>query len=142
MPIITAQGNVMPGPYPGPYTAALHDAAVDVVNELTYVVGLWGNRGTLVPGGPNGCRLDLQGYTGAGQMNLQVQVNGMRNRDPSTIATVLVDPTAQAIAAPGPRRDAQMIEITRKVKGALMRSLYEFEQHQPCIWLVQGAPSS
>jgi hypothetical protein len=136
MPIQSNQGGVMPGPFPGG-GAAIHADAVVVINALTYD-HLWGGAGTLV-NAPR-ARLDLQGYTGNGSMNLQVQVNGVAA--PSTMATALVAPTCIALPPPSPRRIPQQTEIHRVVKSALFDSLNDFEQGNPHIWNVTGQPSS
>jgi hypothetical protein len=136
MPIQTAPGGVMPNPFPGG-GAALHADAVDVINALTYAP-LWGGAGTIVNHGQ--ARLDLQGYTGAGQMNLQVQVNGVG--PPSTMVTVLVANTVQAVLPPSPRSVPQQTEIVRRIKSALFDSLNAFEGGAPQVWMVTGNPSS
>ena len=133
MPIQTAQGGVMNNPLPGG-GAAVHAGAVAVINQLTYG-HLWGAAGGLIPGHVH---LDLQGYTGLGWMNLQVQVGGGH----STVATALVAPTVQSVATPGPRRNAQQIEIVRKIKSALFDSLNDYEHANPHNWDVTGTPSS
>ncbi len=136
MPIQKQRAGVMPGPYPH-RGAAIHADAVAVINALTYG-HLWGGAGTLIM--LPYARLDLQGYTGAGNMNLQVQVNGVPA--PSTLATVLVAPTVQAAPPPSPRTLPQQAEIVRVIKSALFESLHDFEQGNPHIWTVTGTPSS
>lgn len=136
MPIQTAQGGVMPNPFPGAH-GAIHADAVAVINSLVYA-NLWSAPGTK-QNRPN-ARLDLQGYTAAGQMNLQVQVNGVG--PPSTMATVLVDATVIAVLPPSPRSVPQQTEIVRKIKSALFDSLNAFETGFPRIWNVTGTPSS
>jgi len=136
MPIAIAQGAVMPGPFPLHGNQQYADASA-CIHALTYA-GVWGAVGQIVSIGTT--RLDLQGYTAAGQANLQIQRNGAN--PPSTMSTVLVAPTAQSIATPGARRTAQQAEVERKVKAALFRSLDAWEQHAPFIWQVTGAPSS
>lgn len=136
MPIATAQGAVMPGAFGGG-GAAIHNGAVAAINALGYA-GLWGGAGQLTNGGA--ARLDLQGYTAAGQMNLQVQVNGVG--PPSTLATALVAPTVTAVLPPSPRSVPQQTEIVRKIKAALFDSLRDFEAANPHIYTVTGNPSS
>ena len=136
MAIQTQQGNVMPGAYPGG-GGALHTDAVTAINSLSYA-GLWGGAGTLT--NTQRARVDLQGYTGTGQMNLQVQVNGVGA--PSTMATALVADTAQAVLPPSPRSVPQQTEIVRVIKSALFNSLDDFENGTPHIWTVTGTPSS
>lgn len=136
MPIQVAQGAVMAGPFPGG-GAAVHNGAVAAVNALGYG-GLWGGAGQLTNGGA--ARLDLQGYTAAGEMNLQVQVNGVG--PPSTLATVLVAATVQAVNPPSPRSIPQQVEIVRRIKAALFDSLRDFEAGNPHTYLVTGQPSS
>jgi hypothetical protein len=131
------QAAVMPGPYPAGTGGGIHADAVTAINSLDYGM-LWGGAGTLT--NTTRARLDMQGYTAAGQMNLQVQVNGVAA--PSTIATVLVSPTVAAVLPPSPRSVPQQTEITRKVKAALFSSLNDFEQGAPHIWAVTGTPSS
>jgi hypothetical protein len=136
MPIAIAQGAVMPGASPAHGNALYADASA-CIHALTYP-SVWGPVGQIVLIGTT--RLDLQGYTGTGQANLQIQRNGVG--PPSTMSTVLVDTTAQAILAAGPRRNAQQTEILRNVKAALFRSLDAWELLAPFIWRVTGAPSS
>jgi hypothetical protein len=136
MALQAQQGAVMPGPYPGG-SPAIHNDAVSAVNQLSYGE-LWGGAGTLV-NTPN-VRLDLQGYTATGQMNLQLQVNNVRA--PSTLATVLVANTVTAVLPPSPRSVPQQTEIVRVIKSALFNSLQNFEQANPHIWTVTGTPSS
>lgn len=136
MAIQTGMDGVMNNPFPGG-GAAIHNGAVAAINALVYG-GLWGGAGVLVGGGA--ARLDLQGYTAAGQMNLQVQVNGVGN--PSTLATVLVANTCVAANPPSPRSVPQQTEIVRKIKSALFDSLRDFEAANPHVYLVTGAPSS
>lgn len=136
MPIQTAQGAVMPGAFPGG-GAAIHNGAVAAINALVYG-GLWGGAGVLVQ--VPAARLDLQGYTAAGQMNLQVQVNGVG--PPSTLATALVANTVVAVNPPSPRSIPQQTEIVRKIKSALFDSLRDAENANPHIYLVTGNPSS
>lgn len=136
MPIVTAAGGPMPGPFPGAH-GAIHGDAVACINSLVYG-NLWGGAGNLV--NRPAARLDLQGYTAAGQMNLQVQVNGVG--PPSTVATVLVANTVTAVMPPSPRSVPQQTEIVRKIKSALFNSLQAFEVGPPTIWTVTGNPSS
>ena len=136
MAIQTQQAAVMPGAYQGG-SKALHNDAVSAINQLEYGE-LWGNAGTLVTVGQ--ARLDMQGYTGTGQMNLQVQVNGVGA--PSTMATVLVADTVQAVPPPSTRSVPQQTEIVRVIKSALFNSLNDFENASPHIWTVTGTPSS
>lgn len=133
MAIQTAQGGIMNNPLPigG---AGVHGGAVAVINQLDYG-HLWGNAHPLIPGHVH---LDLQGYTGAGWMNLQVQVGGGH----STVATALVAPTVQAVLTPAARANAQRIEIVRKIKSALVDSLHDYEVGNPHNWEVTGTPSS
>lgn len=136
MAIQTAPDGAMPNPFPGAH-AGIHTDAVTVINSLVYA-NLWGAPGTK-QNRPN-ARLDLQGYTAAGQMNLQVQVNNVG--PPSTIATVLVDPTVIAVLPPSPRSLPQQTEIVRKIKSALFDSLNAFETGFPRIWMVTGTPAN
>ena len=136
MPITTAPGAPMPGPSPHHGHAPYADASA-CIHALTYP-DVWGAVGQIVSVGT--ARLDLQGYTAAGHANLQVQLNGVA--PPSTMSTVLVNPTAQSVGTPGPRRTAQQKEILRNVKAALFASLDAWEGHAPVIWLVAGTPSS
>lgn len=136
MPIAIAAGAVMPGASPG-HSNQLYADASACIHALTYP-DVWGPVGLIVSIGTT--RLDLQGYTATGQANLQVQRNGVGA--PSTMSTVLVATTAQAVGAPGPRSTAQQTEILRKVKAALFASLDAWEGGAPHIWLVTGAPSS
>ncbi|UZN02996.1 hypothetical protein [Cellulomonas sp. S1-8] len=136
MPINIAQGAVMAGPSPAHGNALYADASA-CIHALDYA-DVWGAVGLIVSIGTT--RLDLQGYTATGHANLQIQRNGVPA--PSTMSTVLVNPTAQAIVTPGPRRTAQQTEILRNVKSALFRSLDAWEVGAPFIWLVAGAPSS
>jgi hypothetical protein len=126
----------MPNPFPGG-GAAIHNGAVAAINALVYA-GLWGGAGALTNGVT--ARLDLQGYTATGHMNLQVQVNGVGA--PSTMATALVAPTVTAVPPPSPRSIPQQTEIVRKVKSALFDSLNDFENGVPHIYNVTGVPSS
>jgi hypothetical protein len=137
MALQKAQGAVMPGPFPGG-GAGIHADAVTAINLLTYGAGLWGGAGQLTNTAQ--VRLDLQGYTGVGQMNLQLQVNGVGA--PSTLATVLVANTVQAVLPPSPRSVPQQTEIVRVIKGALFDSLQNFEAANPRIWTITGNPSS
>jgi len=136
MPINIAQGAVMPGGLPGHGNQQYADASA-CIHALTYP-DVWGPVGQIASIGT--ARLDLQGYTGAGHANLQIQRNGVGA--PSTMSTVLVNPTAQSVVNPGPRRTAQQAEILRHVKTALFRSLDAWEGGAPHIWLVAGTPSS
>jgi len=136
MAINTAPDGPMLNPFPGNHPT-IHADAVTVINRLVYA-DLWGAPGTK-QNQPN-ARLDLQGYTAAGQMNLQVQVNNVPR--PSTLATVLVDPTVIAVLPPSPRSVPQQKEIVRRIKGALFNSLNAFETGFPTIWTVTGTPSS
>ncbi len=136
MAIQNQQGAAMPNPYPHP-SAANHNDAVTAINALEYH-HLWRGPGTAIRSGT--VRIDLQGYTTAGQMNLQVQINGVGA--PSTVATVLVAATCQALPPPSQRGGPQQIEIVRVIKSALFNSLHDFEQANPHIWLVSGTPSS
>ena len=136
MPIAIAQGGVMPGPFPLHGGQQYADASA-CIHALSYA-DVWGAVGLIASIGT--ARLDLQGYTATGQANLQIQRNGVGA--PSTMSTVLVDATAQSVAAPGARRNAQQAEVERKVKAALFRSLDAWEQLAPFIWQVTGAPSS
>lgn len=135
MPIQTAQGGVMNNPFPGG-GAAIHNGAVAAINALVYG-GLWGGAGVLVQ--VPAAHLDLQGYTGAGQMNLQVQANV---GGASTVAAALVANTVVAVNPPSPRSVPQQTEIVRKIKAALFDSLRDYEAGNPHIYLVTGAPSS
>src|SRR4051794_18202803 len=99
MPIAIAQGAVMPGPFPLHGNQQYADASA-CIHALTYA-GVWGAVGQVVSIGTT--RLDLQGYTAAGQANLQIQRNGVAA--PSTMSTALVAATAQSVAAPGARRN-------------------------------------
>ena len=136
MAIQTQQAGPMPGAFPGG-GAALHADAVTAINLLGYA-GLWGGAGTLT--NTQRARLDLQGYTAAGQMNLQVQVNNAPA--PSTMATVLVANTVVALLPPSPRSVPQQTEIVRVIKSALFNSLNDSEHANPHIWTVTGTPSS
>ncbi|HEY0169392.1 MAG TPA: hypothetical protein VGB75_20315 [Jatrophihabitans sp.] len=136
MPIQKQQAGVMPGAFPGG-GAAIHADAVTAINLLSYA-GMWGGAGTLT--NTQRARVDLQGYTAAGQMNLQVQVNGVGA--PSTMATVLVATTVTAVLPPSPRSVPQQTEIVRVIKSALFDSLNDFEHANAHIWTVTGAPSS
>lgn len=136
MVIQIVQGAVMPGAFPHHGGQQYADACA-CIHALTYA-GVWGPVGQVVTHGTT--RLDLQGYTGTGQANLQIQRNGVGA--PSTMATVLVDATAQSVVAPGARQTAQQAEILRKVKAALFASLDAWEAHAPFVWRVTGAPSS
>lgn len=136
MPIAIAQGGVMPGPFPLHGNAQYADASA-CIHALDYA-DVWGAVGLIVSIGTT--RLDLQGYTPANQANLQIQRNGVG--PPSTMSTVLVDPTAQSIVTPGARRTAQQSEILRKVKAALFASLDAWENLAPFTWHVTGNPSS
>lgn len=136
MPIQTAADGAMPNPFPAAH-GAIHTSAVAAINSLVYN-NLWGAPGTK-QNQPN-ARLDLQGYTAAGQMNLQIQVNGVG--PPSTMATALVDATVIAVLPPNPRSLPQQTEIVRKIKSALFDSLNAFETGFPVIWMVTGTPSS
>jgi len=136
MAIQTAQGGVMPNPLPVG-GAAVHADSVACINTLVYGQ-LWGGAGTLVNIGT--MRLDLQGYTAAGAMNLQVQRNGVHA--PSTVSAVLVNPTVVALLPPSPRSIPQQTEILSRVKSALFDSLHDYELANPHIWNVTGTPSS
>ena len=136
MPIQTAPDGVMPNPFPGAH-GAIHADAVAVIHSLVYA-NLWSAPGTK-QNRPT-ARLDLQGYTAAGQMNLQVQVNGVG--PPSTLSTVLVDATVIAVLPPNPASVPQQTEIVRRIKGALFHSLNAFETGFPRIWTVTGTPAN
>lgn len=138
MPIAIAAGGAMGNVLPFALSPRFKSDAVSCINELEYA-DLWGQPGPPVTNTPT-MRLDLQGYTGAGQMNLQVQVNGIQGN--STVAAVLVDDTARAVPPPSPRSLPQQTEIARKIKGALFASLFSFENQDPVIWNVTGAPSN
>ncbi len=129
----------MPNPFPFPLGAARHNNAVAAINSLVYA-HLWAGAGTQVTVG--NVRIDVQGTTGAGQNNLQIQINGVPS--PSTIATVLINPTAVALLPPANavRVAAQETEILRRSKSAFFDSLNDFEQNNPHIWRVTGNPSS
>jgi hypothetical protein len=137
MPIAIAAGAAMGGAFPRALDAQTHGDAVICINQLVYG-NLWGAPGNL-QNQPR-ARLDLQGYTGTGQMNLQVQVNGVGR--PSTIACVLVDNTVRTVPPPSPRILPQQTEIVRNIKAALFNSLFAFENNAPVIWNVTGTPAN
>lgn len=139
MAIVVAVNGPMPGGFPGG-GAAIHAGAVSAINQMVYA-GLWGGPGNLTQAVNGAARLDLQGYTGAGWMNLQVQVNGVGA--PSTLATALVAPTVVAVLPPSPRSVPQQTEIVRRIKSALFDSLRDHEGAGPDhIYNVTGTPSS
>ena len=138
MPIANAADGDMPNPFPQALNPQTHGDAVICINQLTYG-NLWPQHGGTLVNQPR-ARLDFQGYTQAGQMNLQVQVNSIGA--PSTIATVLVNNTVQAVLPPDPRSLPQQTEIVRNIKAALFNSLFAFENNAPTIWIVNGIPSN
>lgn len=78
-------------------------------------------------------RIDCQGVNGAGQANLQAQLNGVHGN--STIAHVLVDATVGQVQA-GYAQQAQTLYAIRQIKGAFSASL-----NDRTTWVVQGTPT-
>lgn len=144
MAIQNQQAGVMAGPYVPrrgqPGAADVHADAVAAVNALAYGE-LWRQPANNPLTDTPNVRMDLQGYTAAGQMNLQLQVNGVRGV-PSTVAAILVANTVMAVPPPSPRSVPQQTEIVRVIKAAFMNSLQNYEQGNPRVWTVTGTPSS
>lgn len=140
MAIQSNQHAVLHNPFPFPLNNTRHDDAVAAINALGYQ-NLWAGAGTQTSVGT--MRVDFQGLTGAGQANLQLQVNGVGGH--TTVACILIEPGARSVApvvGNAARVNAQQAEIRRVAVAAFMNSLQNFEAGTPHVWRVSGSPSS
>ncbi|PMR68296.1 hypothetical protein [Halomonas heilongjiangensis] len=102
-----------------------HADAVAAINSLTDTA-IWRGAGTIINQGT--VRIDVQGYTGAGDLNLQAQINGVSGN--STVAAILVAASVAEANIP-----AQHVYATRKLKNALFESM-----NDGYIYRVSGTP--
>lgn len=98
---------------PGIQSTKIKSDAENAIGQLTYH-DLWRASRTLVTCGT--VRIDMQGVTGDGKRNIQVQINGVRGS--STVSAALVDPELSTTAIESEQR-----YIIRKVRHALNESL-------------------
>lgn len=139
--ITVNNGGAMAGPFNAVnFTNARRNDAQTAIQNLTYA-HIWGGARTQT--NTTHVRVDVQGLTGAGQNNIQAQINGVGA--PSTVAHILVNPNAQALLIPAvsPARSiAQQAEIRRRAVGALFSSLNDYRGGNPTTYIVNGPPSS
>ncbi|MCE8034447.1 MAG: hypothetical protein LPK20_13240 [Halomonas sp.] len=102
-----------------------HGDAVTAINSLTDTA-IWRGAGTIISQGT--VRIDVQGYTSDGDLNLQVQINGVSGN--STVAAILVAPSVGEA-----NTQAQHVYATRKLKNALFESMNDGD-----IYRVFGTP--
>ena len=102
-----------------------HSDAVTAINSLIDTA-IWRGAGTIINHGT--VRIDVQGYTGAGDLNLQAQINGVNGN--STVAAILV-----AASVAEANTQAQHVYATRKLKNALFESM-----NDGYIYRVSGTP--
>ncbi|PXX99260.1 hypothetical protein [Halomonas sp. LBP4] len=115
-PIRNAYGNM---------NQSQHGDAVADINSLADTA-IWRGAGTIINQGT--VRIDVQGYTGAGDLNLQAQINGVNGN--STVAAILVAPSVGQA-----NTQAQHVYATRKLKNALFESM-----NDGYIYRVSGTP--
>lgn len=96
------------------------------INAIDFA-DVWRGAGTIVNQGL--VRLDVQGRTGAGEQNLQVQINGVNGN--STVAAALIAESVQDASI-----EAQRVYAVRKIKDALFSSMND--NH---IYRVTGTPT-
>ncbi|WP_156790439.1 hypothetical protein [Alcanivorax sp. DG881] len=102
-----------------------HDARL-AINAIDFA-DVWRGAGTIVNQGL--VRVDVQGRTGAGEQNLQVQINGVNGN--STVAAALIAESVQDASI-----EAQRVYAVRKIKDALFSSMND--NH---IYRVTGTPT-
>ena len=96
------------------------------INAIDFA-DVWRGAGTIVNQGL--VRVDVQGRTGAGEQNLQVQINGVNGN--STVAAALIAESVQDASI-----EAQRVYAVRKIKDALFSSMND--NH---IYRVTGTPT-
>jgi hypothetical protein len=125
--------NVGPMRNPGPLSQRYIAAAQRVIAQLVFSV-IAGGPGTILDNGI--VRIDRQGQTAAGDLNLQVQIDGIQGS--STIAAALIpNRYFNGVTNPG-----TMAEVQRVVRDALVRSLDSLRHQAGEIFGVQGDPSN
>lgn len=97
---------------------------------------LAGGAGTIVNDDDRVVRIDRQGQNAAGDLNLQVQINGMQGA--STIAAAII-PSRYLT---GINNEHIMGEVLNKVQSALLDSLNSLRNGAPEIFGLQGDPSN
>jgi hypothetical protein len=97
----------------GRQTRRISSDSETAIAQLTYQ-DLWRAPRTLVTQGR--VRIDMQGTTGEGHRNIQIQINGLKGH--STISTALVSPELSTT-----NHEAEQRYIIRKVRHALNESL-------------------
>ncbi|TFH87247.1 hypothetical protein EQG41_07540 [Billgrantia azerbaijanica] len=102
-----------------------HNDAVEAINSLADT-DIWREPRKIIDRGT--VRIDVQGYTGNGDLNLQAQINGVSGN--STVAAILVAPSVGEADT-----QAQHVYATRKLKNALFESL-----NDGYIYRVSGTP--
>lgn len=117
----------------GPLNKQYIVAAQRVIAQLAFSM-LSGGAGTIVNDGM--VRIDRQGQTAAGDLNLQVQINGMSGA--STIAAAIIP--SQYLN--GVTNEHTMGEVLNKVQNALFYSLESLRNQAPEIFGLQGDPSN
>lgn len=96
------------------------------INAIDFA-DVWRGAGTIVNQGL--VRVDVQGRTGAGEQNLQVQINGVNGN--STVAAALIAESVQDASI-----EAQRVYAVRKIKDALFSSMNDSH-----IYRVTGTPT-
>ena len=96
------------------------------INAIDFA-DVWRGAGTIVNQGL--VRVDVQGRTGAGEQNLQVQINGVNGN--STVAAALIAESVQDASI-----EAQRVYAVRKIKDALFSSMNDGH-----IYRVTGTPT-
>jgi hypothetical protein len=108
-------------------------AAQRLIAELVFSQ-LAGGSGTIIDNGV--VRIDRQGQTGTGDLNLQVQIDGLSRA--STIAAALIpNQYFNGVTNPG-----TMAEVQRVVRSALVQSLDSLRNGHGEIFGLQGNPSN
>lgn len=125
--------NVGPMRNPGPLSQRHILAAQRVIAQLVFSV-LAGGPGTILD--DDVVRIDRQGQTAAGDLNLQVQIDGIQGS--STIAAALIpNRYFNGVTNPG-----TMAEVQRVVRSALVKSLESLRNQAGEIFGLEGNPSN
>ena len=119
----------------GPLSQRYILAARRVIYKLAFTM-LAGGAGTIVNDDDRVVRIDRQGQNAAGDLNLQVQINGMQGA--STIAAAII-PSRYLT---GINNEHIMGEVLNKVQSALLDSLNSLRNGAPEIFGLQGDPSN
>ena len=134
----------MPNPLHNHLNRWLRAEANDTIAQLHYQDFTGGARSNVVH--TNNFRIDVQGQTGQGDQNIQLQLNAPRTRmrrGGTTLATVIVP--QQYLQDSGRNQNSNMYrraEVERNVRAALLRSLNDQERDRPRIYRLIGTPSN